>query len=119
MSVIMKMLIAYLLSLVITVPVYTFVWWKADRSKGKRQALISSIHGFFISLIPALSLIMLIATVVIETSFVLKDGVKKWISGDPTAPHNLNDPDFKPPEKRKKKIKPSKPIKNRFEVLDL
>ena len=108
-------LLIYGINLLITIPFYTIVLWRDFREdKGKRAAVMASVGGFIIAFAPGLAII----GVFMCLSFYLSAKIKEWIKNDPTSPTNLNDPDFKLPEK-KNKVKKYKPIENRFEVMDL
>jgi hypothetical protein len=51
------------------------------------------------------------------TSFLwVRTTTNEWVNGDPTSPKNASDPNFTPPPKKEKKVKP---VESRFEIMDL
>jgi hypothetical protein len=85
------------------------------KEHGKRRAYMDFITGSLCCFIPVIVFIMLVCFELGD----LKKNVKGWIDKDPTNPKNIADPDFDPPPKKEKKIKPVEPINNRTEILDL
>jgi hypothetical protein len=85
------------------------------KEHGKRKAYADFITGSLVCFIPYIVFIMLM---IFELGDLNKN-LKKWIEKDPTNPKNIADPDFDPPPKKEKKVKPVEPINNRTEILDL
>ncbi len=111
----MNLVIIYVINSAIAAPFFSYLLWKDQRQgHGKRQAFICAFFGFVAGLIPGSILGVLLALFGGAVDFITK-----WVSNDPTSPKNIEDPNFELPKKKVKKIKKSKPIENRFEVMDL
>lgn len=100
---------ATILSLLVF-PIRTYLMGRKKHKLGKRRCILKSIEITFYCFIPVLSTIALFW--VLYT--VCNKRIKKWVENDPTDPKNIADPSFKPnPSKR------GKPVKSRFDIIDL
>ncbi len=113
--------------LVITIPTFTIVNYFMERKNGRRRAIVDSVKAGLFSLIPILPslaicglILYIIKKAIWKLGSFLERKTKEWIIDDPTDPKNIENPDFKPKVKKKiKKPKKAKPVKNRFEIMDI
>lgn len=91
-------------------PIRTYIMGK-DKY-GKRVSIIKALEIFMLCFIPYLCFCAMIYVSYLN----VKDRLNGWVNQDPTSPKNMADPDFVPPPKKEKKFKP---IKDRFDILDL
>jgi hypothetical protein len=94
----------------IIMPIRTYLIGKNEY--GKRKSFVVALYIAMICFIPYIGFC---ATVYVGYLYSKKK-MENWINSDPTSPTNKSDPDFVSPPKKKKK---AKPIKDRFEILDL
>jgi len=80
---------------------------------GKRKSII---EAFKVTGLCAIIPYIGFCAMVYVSYLTIRDGVNEWTNGDPTAPKNVSDPNFTPPPKKEKKVKP---VESRFEIMDL
>lgn len=107
----------FLYSYGITTGIALFTWNKRFYSRdkkrfGKRYAIMESIKVSLLCFIPYVVFGFILCSAV----SAFHERIENWIERDPTAPRNINNPDFVPPPKKEKKFEP---IKSRAEILDL
>jgi len=104
----------------ITIPFATWIYYRESRGKGRRTAIIESIKGFFLGMIP------IVSTLGVTLYFAdwIHQSIKTWVENDPTAPQD-DIPVEEEPEEPTIDIKEESteeivdPIEDRFEVMDL
>ena len=107
------LLYSYLITTGISISVMPIRAYFIGKNKdGKRISIIRSFEIAAICLIPYLAFYAFLYV----SYLVIKKRLNSWIKADPTNPKNIADPDFVPPPKKEKKFKP---IKDRFDILDL
>ena len=107
------LLYSYLITTCISasvMPVRAYIMGKDKH--GKRKSIMVAIQIYFLCYLPYIAFV----ACVYVTFKWSKKSFEDWVNQDPTAPKNINDPDFVPPPKKEKKFKP---IKDRFDILDL
>ena len=103
----------YIIPAVISMAVFCTMEYTDTRKKsGKRKAQLAATKAGFMCLVPFFPPV----GVFIVLCMYFQDKIKKWADADPTDPKNVADPKFNPPPKKEKKFKP---IKDRFEIMDL
>ena len=105
------LLYVYLISTGINLLILPIKSYLAKRKHfGIRRSIFYSLESAFYCFLP---IIGSCALIYLAYCFVNK-GAGEWIKNDPTSPENIADLNFNPPPKKK-----LKPIRDRFEILDL
>ena len=107
------LLYSYLITTGISISVMPIRTYFIGRKKfGKRKAVMVAFQVAGCCLVPYVGFAAFLYATVVGS----KKGLRKWLKSDPTSPENMADPNFVPPPKKEKKFKP---IRDRFDILDL
>jgi hypothetical protein len=105
---------SYLITSGISAPIMGIRTYKMGIEKfGKRMSVIESCKVFILCML--IPYIGFVALVYVSFRWLRKE-TDNWVKSDPTNPKNIADPNFIPPPKKEKKVKP---VEDRFEILDL
>lgn len=82
---------------------------------GKRKSILTALMTAVMCLFPYVGF----AALIYVAFMAIRSSTKEWISQDPTAPKNVADPNFVPPQKKEIVISNDEEVNNRAEILGL
>jgi hypothetical protein len=114
-------LYGYICSLIVT-NIICYIFIRCQKDVFPREKIKNHIFAFLLCLIPLVIPVMVVTASACGLFCILSKKFNKWIKADPVDPKNISsssvDTDLVKPLKIKKKKK-DKPIKSRFDILDL
>ena len=105
---------SYIITSAISAPTLGIRTYILGKEKvGKRKSIITGLEVMGLCLI--IPYIGICGVIYLSYDWI-RHKAKDWLEQDPTAPENKNNPNFVPPAKKAKKVKP---IESRFDIMDL